>query len=168
MILLPTSLTFRMKFKIKLGNDKKIIEADNLEDLHNKVTSQFGLTETAILSLNGKDPVQSVGSLSDAGLVGGDILRVITIDEPSPNVIPENNPQPSSPEQPSPTQSPLTFEELITKLRLTRITENIYSYESDGTIMITSNKIDSMEIFNIGSGLSIPMVALPKMFAPAY
>jgi len=135
-----------MKFKIKLGNDKKIIEADNLEDLHNKVTSQFGLTETAILSLNGKDPVQSVGSLSDAGLVGGDILRVITIE---PNVIPENNPQPSSPQQPSPTQSPLTFEELITKLRLTRITENIYSYESDGTIMITSNKIDSMEIFNI-------------------
>ena len=161
MILLPTRLTFRMKFKIKLGNDKKIIEADNLEDLHNKVTSQFGLTETAILSLNGKDPVQSVGSLSDAGLVGGDILRVITIE---PNVIPENNPQPSSPQQPSPTQSPLTFEELITKLRLTRITENIYSYESDGTIMITSNKIDSMEIFNIGSGLNIPMVALTKMF----
>ena len=141
-----------MKFKIKLGNDKKIIDADNLEDLHNNVTTQFGLTETAILSLNGKDPIQSVGPLSDAGLVGGDILRIITLEQPSPNVVNENTPRPSSPAPSSSTQSPLTFEELITKLRLTKVTENIYSYEADGTIMITSNKIDSMEIFNIGNG----------------
>ena len=143
-----------MKFKIKLDNDKKIIQADNLEDLHSKVTSEFGLTETAILSLNGRDPIQSVGSLSDAGLVGGDILRVITIEQPTPNVINENDlPSPSSSQPPSNSPSaPLTFEELISKLRLTKITENIYSYESDGTIMITSNKIDSMEIFNIGRG----------------
>ena len=141
-----------MKFKIKLGNDKKIIDADNLEDLHNNVTTQFGLTETAILSLNGKDPIQSVGPLSDAGLVGGDILRIITLEQPSPNEVNENTPRPSSPAPSSSAQSPLTFEELITKLRLTKVTENIYSYEADGTIMITSNKIDSMEIFNIGNG----------------
>ena len=146
------TFVFRMKFKIKLGNDKKVIDADNLEDLHNKVTTQFGLTETAILSLNGKDPIQSVGPLSDAGLVGGDILRIITLEQPSPNVVNENNQRPSSPAPSSPTPSPLTFEELITKLRLTKVTENIYSYEADGTIMITSNKIDSMEIFNIGNG----------------
>ena len=151
------TFAFRMKFKIKLGNDKKVIDADNLEDLHNKVTTQFGLTETAILSLNGKDPIQSVGPLSDAGLVGGDILRIITLEQPSPNVVNENTPRPPSPAPPSPapsspTPSPLTFEELITKLRLTKVTENIYSYEAHGTIMITSNKIDSMEIFNIGNG----------------
>ena len=146
------TFVFRMKFKIKLGNDKKVIDADNLEDLHNKVTTQFGLTETAILSLNGKDPIQNVGPLSDAGLVGGDILRIITLEQPSPNVVNENTPRPSSPASSSPTPSPLTFEELITKLRLTKVTENIYSYEADGTIMITSNKIDSMEIFNIGNG----------------
>lgn len=141
-----------MKFKIKLDNDKKVIQADNLEDLHNKVTTEFGLAETAILSLNGRDPIQTIGSLSDAGLVGGDILRVITIEQPSPNVMNEN--APPSPIQPSTNSTPLTFEELISKLRLTKITENIYSYESDGTIMITSNKIDSMEIFNIGRGLN--------------
>ena len=143
-----------MKFKIKLDNDKKIIQADNLEDLHSKVITEFGLTETAILSLNGRDPIQSVGSLSDAGLVGGDILKVITIEQPPPNVINENDlPSSSSSQSPSNSPSaPLTFEELISKLRLTKITENIYSYESDGTIMITSNKIDSMEIFNIGKG----------------
>ena len=146
------TFVFRMKFKIKLGNDKKVIDADSLEDLHNKVTIQFGLTETAILSLNGKDPIQSVGPLSDAGLVGGDILRIITLEQPSPNVVNENTPRPSSPASSSPTPSLLTFEELITKLRLTKVTENIYSYEADGTIMITSNKIDSMEIFNIGNG----------------
>ena len=141
-----------MKFKIKLDNDKKVIQADNLEDLHNKVTTEFGLAETAILSLNGRDPIQTIGSLSDAGLVGGDILRVITIEQPSPNVMNEN--APPSPIQSSTNSTPLTFEELISKLRLTKITENIYSYESDGTIMITSNKIDSMEIFNIGRGLN--------------
>ena len=145
-----------MKFKIKLDNDKKVIQADNLEDLHNKVTTEFGLAETAILSLNGRDPIQTIGSLSDAGLVGGDILRVITIEHPSPNVMNENAPPPAppSPIQPSSISAPLTFEELISKLRLTKITENIYSYQSDGTIMITSNKIDSMEIFNIGRGLN--------------
>jgi len=138
-----------MKFKIKLDNDKKIIQADNLEDLHNRVTSEFGLIETAILSLNGRDPIQSIGALSDAGLVGGDILRVITTEQPSPNVINENAPTPPSPSQPPSHSAPLTFEELVSKLRLTKVTENIYSYESDGTIMITSNKIESMEIFNI-------------------
>ena len=141
-----------MKFKIKLDNDKKIIQADNLEDLHNRVTSEFGLIETAILSLNGRDPIQSVGSFADAGLVGGDILRVITTERPSPNVINENAPPPLSQSQPPSHSAPLTFEELISKLRLTKVTENIYSYESDGTIMITSNKIESMEIFNIGRG----------------
>ena len=85
-------------------------------------------------------------------MVGGDILRIITLEQPSPNMVNENTPRPSSPAPSSPVQSPLTFEELITKLRLTKVTENIYSYEADGTIMITSNKIDSMEIFNIGNG----------------
>ena len=127
-----------MKFKIKLDNDKKIIQADNLQDLHNRVTSEFGLTETAIISLNGRDPIQSVGSFSDAGLVGGDILRVITTEQPSPNVSNENAPPPLSPSHPPSHSAPLTFEELISKLRLTKVTENIYSYESDGTIMMTS------------------------------
>ena len=56
--------------------------------------------------------------------------------------------------EPAPITAPP--EQLISKLRLTKITENKYSYESHGTIIITSNKIDSMEIFEIGRGQNKP------------
>jgi len=48
------------------------------------VTRDVGASETVILSLNGRDPLPSDGQFSDAEIVAGDLLRIIS-------TIPENS-----------------------------------------------------------------------------
>lgn len=66
-----------MKVRVK-GTTKKVFDAIDLSDLHKKVTEDQNLTETVILSLNGSDPIPSVGAFSDHGIVNGDLVRIIS------------------------------------------------------------------------------------------
>ena len=60
-----------MKVKVKIGQSKKFYDATDLADLHRLVTEENNLSETVILSLNGKDPIPSSGSFSEHDIVQG-------------------------------------------------------------------------------------------------
>ena len=68
-----------MKIRVK-GAKKKNFDAKDLAELHEQITLDLNALETVILSLNGKDPIPSIGNFSDIGMVNGDLLRVLAVE----------------------------------------------------------------------------------------
>ena len=60
-----------MKVKVKYRDVKSFFEAADLAELHEKVTREFNLPETVILSLNGRDPIPSSGAFAEHDIVQG-------------------------------------------------------------------------------------------------
>ena len=96
-----------MKIKVKRGSEKTVYNASDLAELHALVTGDN--EETVILSLNGKDPLPSVGTFAENDIVAMDILRVI---EPSQVVA----------------TKPASLDQLIAKFELEKINEQTYRY----------------------------------------
>ena len=72
-----------MKIKVKYSNEKQLIEAENLEELHSKIKLFFNLNETPILSLNKTDPIPVIGTFEEHHIVNGKlncyIIRLLLI-----------------------------------------------------------------------------------------
>ena len=51
---------------------------------------------------------------------------------------------------------PLTFDEMISRLGLFKVSENVFTYDKmgDGTIMITKTSVQAMEIYNVGTDIN--------------
>merc|ERR1711892_1579146 len=113
-----------MKVKVKRGSEKKVYDASDLAELHELVTGQN--EETVILSLNGTDPLPSVGTFASNDIVAMDILRVI---EPSPVV--------------TEAKTPASLDELIASFELEKINEQTYRYRFGGEILITQTTFDA-------------------------
>jgi len=119
-----------MKVKVKRGSEKKVYDASDLAELHELVTGQN--EETVILSLNGTDPLPSVGTFASSDIVAMDILRVI---EPSPVV--------------TEAKTPASLDELIASFELEKINEQTYRYRFGGEILITQTPLGTTTLVNI-------------------
>ena len=151
-------ITFRMKVRVK-GTAQKVFDVTDLADLHAQVTRSVGENETVILSLNGSDPLPSEGPLGEAGIVNGDLLRIISNFIAAPTA-PSTSQAPHVPStshsvNPSPPATITSIEDIFKKYHLKvqsatngqRVLQ--YSHIPGANIMYIEQSVGAMTLVNI-------------------